>query len=168
MIELFYFWNDITYPVNIGIKTSHYITELVEGGFYENELRNKYHGVKWIGNGKTIILFENEVTIIAYPSLDMNYVVVVYNSNSKQYPAPNNCVVYNIDGTVHKIISTPVLKTPDENGNFKKDIILILLAGQKINRIKLFCSLGLMRENGIGFLGMKISSLIQKQENLEI
>lgn len=120
MIELFYFWNDITYPVNIGIKTSHYITELVEGGFYENELRNKYHGVKWIGNGKTIILFENEVTIIAYPSLDMNYVVVVYNSNSKQYPAPNNCVVYNIDGTVHKIISTPVLKTPDENGNFIK------------------------------------------------
>lgn len=67
------------------------------------------------------IEFEKGTIVSAQFDSDKEKIIIVYdNRHSKQYPAPNNCVVYNIDGTIHKIISTPVLKTLDENGNFIK------------------------------------------------
>jgi hypothetical protein len=116
---LFYFQGDVQYPVCIGVGASHYATGKTKDGFYENELRGRNHAVRW-GNAPFVELLEEGVTIRAYPSPDFKFIVAVYDYNSRQFPPPNNAVVYAIDGTIHKVISTPLLGRPDTSGSFQK------------------------------------------------
>jgi hypothetical protein len=113
-LNLEYFYNDITHPVTLGIKESHYLIQGSETpeGFNESELRGRRHGVRWQYGNKTIELYEEGVRIHAYPSPDYRYIIAVYGYNSKLFPEPNNCVVYNLDGSIHKKISAPLLFRP--------------------------------------------------------
>lgn len=118
---LFYFRDNITYPVIIGLKTSHFAIDFEYGTngkaiHIENILNGDCHGVKWsVDTGEIITLFEKDVKIMAYPSPCMNYIVAIYDGNSKRFPPPNNAVVYNLDGSIHKVITTPLLTIPDKN-----------------------------------------------------
>jgi len=129
--DLFYFFNDIGFPVHIGIETSHYISSLSGNLPIENKLNSEKHGVIWIRklpNTENIQLFETNSRIMAYPSPDFKFVVALYDGyNSTKFPAPSNVVVYNENGTIHKIISCPILKTPDRDGKF--------VQGYKFNNI---------------------------------
>lgn len=141
MIQLKYF-----YPgqrdciVNIGECVSHY-----EG--VGAELINYQHGLKWEYNGRQILLFEKNVRIIGYPSVDMSYVVAVYFGNSRRYPIPNNCVVYNLDGSIHKLITTPLLMTPDDNGRYNKGYCFSNIIWYKKTNNELTLSLIVEEEN---------------------
>lgn len=107
--DLFYFFENIIYPIHIGIETSHYYQSIKNGIPVENELNCKKHGVLWTRlppYRNDIKLIEVNSTIWAYPSPDFQYVVAVYDGfTTKKYLAPSNAVVYNSDGTVHNIIS---------------------------------------------------------------
>lgn len=122
--DVFYFFEDIAFPIHIGIETSHYYKYIKNGLSVENKLNCRKHGVLWqrLPPCKNDIkLFEPNVTIWAYPSTDFKYIVAVYDGfNSQKFMAPTNLVVYNEDGSIHKIITTPLLKTPDVNGVYQK------------------------------------------------
>ena len=114
-LKLEYFYNGITHLVTLGIRANHYRiwgNEISDDSYCESELRNKCHGVRWQYENKTIELYEEGVKIIAYPSPDYRYIIVIYGYGSKLFPRPDNCVVYNLDGSIHKRISAPLLFKP--------------------------------------------------------
>jgi hypothetical protein len=114
-LKLEYFYNNITHPVTLGIEESHYriLGSETPDGYYESELRGRRHGVRWQYGNKTIELYEEGLTVIAYPSPDYRYIIAIYDHRSKLFPKPDNCVVYNLDGSIHKKISTPLSFVPN-------------------------------------------------------
>lgn len=111
--------------VNVGVNESHYYGEGCG-------IMNCRHGVKWqyesskcskwiskLFCGKkrlikrSIELFEEDVTIMAYPSPDYKFIITVYGFHSKLFPPPSNAVVYNLDGSVHKILTPPIVINKD-------------------------------------------------------
>lgn len=112
-LKLEYFYNDITHPINIGVGVYSY--GIPEDSYYISELSNCLHGVRWQYENKTIELYEEGVRINAYPSPDYKYIIAVYRNRSKLFSYPDNCVVYNLDGSIHKRISTPLLFNPRSN-----------------------------------------------------
>ncbi|NDV70037.1 hypothetical protein [Dysgonomonas sp. 25] len=73
-------------------------------------LGNQHTGLAWQYQGEEIILLNNTFSRVdGFPSLDMQYVVALFNGN-KKYPKPTNLVVYNGDGSIHlDNIAPPVL-----------------------------------------------------------
>jgi len=39
----------------------------------------------------------------------MRYVIAIYSGDQAEYTPPNNAVIYNADGSVHKVLSVPLL-----------------------------------------------------------
>jgi hypothetical protein len=112
-LKLEYFYKNITHPVNIGIEEDHYLilgNEALKG--FDSELVGERHGVRWQYENKTIELYEEGVAINAYPSPDYRYIIAAYDSGSKLFPKPDNCVVYNLDGSIYKRIASPLLFKP--------------------------------------------------------
>ena len=63
--------------------------------------------ISWIfENKETLIEVKDSITF--YPFFSLNKIIVLF-SNQPEFPHPNNLVVYNGNGTVHKIISVPIL-----------------------------------------------------------
>src|SRR5690606_9658471 len=65
-------------------------------------------GIKWIYGNKDIILINNDV-IFGCPSIDMRYVIAIYSGDQEEYTPPNNAVIYNADGSIHKVLKAPIL-----------------------------------------------------------
>lgn len=101
MIELkYFFFNEKDHTIKIGIQTNKYDGE-------NPSIGNFRHGVKWMYKNNSIELFELNTTIHAYPDPGFNYIVAIYDNASKKFPVPCHCVIYNLDGTVHKVVCTP-------------------------------------------------------------
>jgi hypothetical protein len=112
-LKLEYFYNGITHPVYIGIDANHYhVPENKPPKNFDSGLVGEPHGVRWLYENKTIELYEEGGAIIAYPSPDYKYIIAVYDHGSKLFPKPDNCVVYNLDGSIHKRIASPLLFKP--------------------------------------------------------
>lgn len=106
MIEDFSFQKgELIIPISLGYRLS--IFEKVE-----DNLANKFVNssssqiVKWINIKKEIQIRRS---FFAYPSVDMNYVIAIYSEIDLEYPSPNNAVIYNADGSLHKILTPPKL-----------------------------------------------------------
>ncbi len=70
--------------------------------FYDGSAK----GVKWTYNRKEVVI---EGCFFAYPSVDENYIIAIYPLEDKEFPSPNNAVVYNLDGSLHKVLTPPKL-----------------------------------------------------------
>ncbi|GHV15278.1 hypothetical protein FACS1894169_06160 [Bacteroidia bacterium] len=113
MVELIYF-----YPgkddciVNAEVHGIHSYTGIYNAARwsyksleYSNWLSKLFHCRRKLKK-RIIELFEENVTIIAYPSPEYKYIIAIY-SGSHNFPIPNNAVVYNLDGSIHKILTPP-------------------------------------------------------------
>ncbi|MDG1871878.1 MAG: immunity 49 family protein [Flavobacterium sp.] len=79
--------------------------------------------VSWEYEGQKIILADKNVSIKAYPSLDLKYVIAIYEGFEGEYKPPANAVIYNADGSIHTILKMPVLESENilKKINFNKD-----------------------------------------------
>lgn len=79
--------------------------------------------VSWEYEGQKIILADKNVSIKAYPSLDLKYVIAIYEGFEGEYKPTSNAVIYNADGSIHTILKMPVLESENilKKINFNKD-----------------------------------------------
>lgn len=79
--------------------------------------------VSWEYDGQKIILVDKNVSIKAYPSLDLKYVIAIYEGLEGEYKPPANAVIYNADGSIHTILKMPVLQSENilKRIDFNKD-----------------------------------------------
>ena len=75
------------------------------------EVVNTYNsGIQWESKGLTVTLL-NDKSIIGYPSIDLNYVIAIYFGKDEEFFPPHNAVIYNADGSIHKVLQVPALKS---------------------------------------------------------
>ena len=112
MIEDFvFFYSEVSIPIVIK-----YPIDLEERATKDkvdryNNGRSNY-GISWVHNGGKIILQDSSGSIKGFPSTDLNFVVALHQASESRYHPPNNAVVYNLDGTVHKVLEMPELLSP--------------------------------------------------------
>lgn len=102
MIQLKYFYpsqNEMT--VNLGVDVNPYSG--INAGIV-----NFRHGLKWSYKNKEVEIYEKGVTVYGYPSIDFEKILVVF-ANSAVYQTPANAAIFNLDGGIFKILSTPIL-----------------------------------------------------------
>ncbi len=63
-------------------------------------------GTFWEYEGKRISFSDNDGFVDVYPSLDFQFMVATY-INCKSHPAPNNVVIYRINGDFYKQVCFP-------------------------------------------------------------
>jgi hypothetical protein len=66
-------------------------------------------GISWEYEGKQIFIKDSNVTVKGFPTLDFTKIVAVYTGLQGSYKPPNNAVIYNLDGSIHKILNIPKL-----------------------------------------------------------
>ncbi|MCK8143020.1 hypothetical protein MW871_14065 [Flavobacterium sp. I-SCBP12n] len=79
--------------------------------------------MSWEYEGQKIILEDKNESINAYPSLDLKYVIAIYEGLDGEHKPPSNAVIYNADGSIHTILKMPVLESENilERIDFNKD-----------------------------------------------
>jgi hypothetical protein len=116
------FNDDMFIPIKIGFGVN----------MFDNVSKQEYidyvncyskQSVSWEYNGQKIILADNNVSINAYPSLDLKYVIAIYEGLEGEYKPPANAVIYNADGSIHSILKMPVLESENilKRIDFNKD-----------------------------------------------
>src|SRR5690606_31844144 len=122
MIEKFSYRNKngIGFPVNLG---GPYI-------YFEEDYESKFNlffdgsqkGISWLNKNQKIEIWSNNGSVRGLPSIDMQYVIAIYSGDHTEYTYPNNAVIYNADGTVHKVLSVPLLisDTAKNKGWYKR------------------------------------------------
>lgn len=66
-------------------------------------------GLKWTFNESEIYINDSAYRIWGLPSPDLQKVIVIYPMDHGTYPAPNNAVIHNADGSVYMQLSPPEL-----------------------------------------------------------
>lgn len=66
----------------------------------------KIAGVIWTYNGNEI---SKNRCFFAYPTVDNLHVVAIYPLEDIEFPSPHNAVIYNADGSLHKVLTPPKL-----------------------------------------------------------
>lgn len=74
----------------------------------------------WEYCGKKIIIEDPKVSVYGYPTVDMNFMIVIYKGLGGKFPPPQNAVVYNLDGSVQKVLEIPNLISPKIMGKIKE------------------------------------------------
>jgi Immunity protein 49 len=65
--------------------------------------------ISWEYSGKKIVLEDSKASIEAYPTVDSKYMVAIYKGIDGKFKPPKNAVIYNLDGSIHKILEMPKL-----------------------------------------------------------
>jgi hypothetical protein len=93
--------------INLGIKA------IIFEGNEDEDISNYYgsrtKGLSWLYDDKQVKIMEEGFKIQGYPSTDLQKVIVIYPMNHGTYPAPNNAVIHNADGSVYMQLSPPEL-----------------------------------------------------------
>ena len=63
-------------------------------------------GAKWTFLDKNVVINKCR---FAYPSVDEKFIIAIYPLEDIDFPSPNNAVIYNLDGSIHKVLSPPKL-----------------------------------------------------------
>ena len=107
-------------PVSIGYQRSQFENVSKE---YATEYMNAYskEGLFWFYNNKRVLLEDQYSTIYGYPNVDQNYVIVIYKDQNDQFSMPNNAVVYNLDGSIHRSLEMPKLISPKILDNIQQE-----------------------------------------------
>jgi len=79
--------------------------------------------VSWVYHGRKIILQDQNSSITAYPSVDLQYVIAIYKGLESENKPPCNAVIYKADGTLHTVLKIPVLQSENilKRISFNKD-----------------------------------------------
>lgn len=104
---------DIEYPIDIYKHAT--------GAEYTDFFDSSSKGVQWEFGNKQIVILNEDVDIFAYPTVDQQYVVAVYKGENSQFPMPNNTVIYNLDGSIHRVLQIPELLSPKLLENIQKE-----------------------------------------------
>jgi len=97
-------------PVDIDYSMDVYknMSDSAYSAFFDNSSK----GFSWVFNDERIILLDDNVDIFAYPTVYNKYVVAIYKGLNSKFPPPHNAVVYNLDGSIHKVLKIPKLVSP--------------------------------------------------------
>ncbi|AZA74939.1 hypothetical protein [Chryseobacterium indoltheticum] len=79
--------------------------ENVDHENYQLYFDSSLQGISWKNeeNQRGIINDEN-VDVIGFPTIDLKYIVAIYKGINGAFLIPNNAVIYNLDGTIHKVL----------------------------------------------------------------
>lgn len=112
--------NGISFQVNIGGKFI----------FFEKDYEDKFSiffdgsdkGISWLNKGTIIQLWSNNGDVTGLPSIDMQYVIAIYKGEGVEYQTPRNGIIYNADGSLHKVLKVPLLisESAKQRGWYKK------------------------------------------------
>ena len=107
-------------PLSIGFDKEEYENVSKEAA---NEYVHAYslEGVYWFHNKKKIKIENKDSSVHAYPSVDKKYVIAVYQDQNTEFPMPNNAVIYNLDGSIHKVLEIPELLSEKSKENIAKE-----------------------------------------------
>jgi len=111
MIDEFYLGskNRHWFRPNITYNPGNSLFEFASDEAHGDYIRNRTKGIRWTSDGREILIFEEGNRIFGLPTPDGKRVVVIYPSDHRTYPAPENAVVYNADGSVHLRLKMPRL-----------------------------------------------------------
>lgn len=109
-------------PISLGFQKSEYEFVSKQAALEYINCYSK-ESFSWEFNNKKIIISDNEVSVIGYPTVGMDYMIIIYQGDNGQHRPPSNAVIYNLDGSIHKILSVPpfisdrLIKRIAENGD---------------------------------------------------
>ncbi|KQW99026.1 hypothetical protein [Flavobacterium sp. Root420] len=101
--------NGISIPIDILSPHLSYFDK-IEKSLKEEFLKGKKFGIAWEYNGLEISIFDKEASVEGFPTANLEYVIAIFR-NSKLYPSPNNAVIFNLDGSLNKILQIPKFKS---------------------------------------------------------
>lgn len=96
-----------------GIEVPYNLTYPLSKKDMSKELYLKYinspsrQGIAWVHDGKEIKIKDDKASIQGFPTTDMNYVVAVYLGLDGEFKPPRNAVIYNLDGSIRKVLEIP-------------------------------------------------------------
>lgn len=118
MIKNWKKYNENGVSIGIDILNPHLFNfDKIDKEVQNTFLKGKRFGISWEYNGTEVHIFDKDGSVEGFPLSNLKYVAAVFR-NSKLYPSPNNVVIFNLDGKVHKI-----LKMPDFKSDFVHEII---------------------------------------------
>lgn len=97
----------------IHVSASETIFKNVDAAFakaYVNSGAKEY--VYWKYKLRTITLIDDTASVSGFPSVCNQYFVAIYESKSKMFKPPCNAVIYNLDGSIHKVLKITELIAP--------------------------------------------------------
>jgi hypothetical protein len=100
-----------TFPVHVSANES--IFKHVDTKFartYVNSAAKEH--VYWKFDNKTITLIDDIASVSGFPSVCNQYFVAIYESKSETFKPPSNAVIYNLDGSIHKVLKITELLAP--------------------------------------------------------
>lgn len=110
MISCLKFFDESGNEIMVGIGYQQDLYSIKEirddGAIIRDYLPGKTKGAKWTSNRKEVIINR---CYFAYPSVDENYIIAIYPLEDKEFPSPNNAVIYKPDGSLHKVLTPPKL-----------------------------------------------------------
>lgn len=103
--------NGVKIPVDIEYPISYFknVDNKVFGEYYDGSKK----GISWEYMDEEITIKDSVKSLIGFPTVDLKYVVVIYSGSDRQghpYNSPNNAVIFNLNGTVHKRLEIPKLE----------------------------------------------------------
>ncbi|TPG31345.1 hypothetical protein [Flavobacterium pectinovorum] len=105
--------NGIQIPIDIFAPHLFYFDK-IDKNLKTEFLEGKRFGIAWEYNGTEVSVFDNEGSVEGFPTANLQYIVAIFR-NSNLYPHPNNAIIFNLDGSLKKILQFP---------KFKSEIIL--------------------------------------------
>lgn len=110
-IDFKVFKSNIKIPIKMGILIN--LEDLADANLVEKYRSSSFKtGIMWTYDNQIITKKNENVNIIGRPTTDFKYIVAVYMGINGEYNPPQNCAIYNLDGSIHKILEIPSLKSP--------------------------------------------------------
>ncbi|WP_173968513.1 hypothetical protein, partial [Flavobacterium collinsii] len=104
-------FNETGIYISVDILDSHLPNfDKIETSIRNEFLKGKKQGIYWEYNGQKIAISDENGSVEGFPISTLQYVIAIFQ-NSKIYPHPNNAVIFNLDGTVNKILKIPKFKS---------------------------------------------------------
>lgn len=82
----------------------------IEKNIREEFLKGKKQGIAWEYNEQKIAIFDKNGSVEGFPISNLQYVVAIFQ-NSEIYNHPDNAVIFNLDGSINKILKIPKFKS---------------------------------------------------------
>ncbi|MBE8723989.1 hypothetical protein [Flavobacterium hungaricum] len=99
-------------------------------------LKGKKFGISWEYNGNEVHIFDKDGSVEGFPLSNLQYVAAIFK-NSNLYSSPNNGVLFNLDGSVHKILELPKFKSDFVHEIIEKENVKNLLLKEFLEQPKL-------------------------------
>lgn len=101
----------VAIPISIGYQEDEFsnVSKEVKLACINSSAKESY---SWEYFDEKIIIEDSELSVHGYPTVDRNFMVVIYEEKSNKFSPPNNAVIYNLDGSIHKVLKIPELISP--------------------------------------------------------